>query len=73
MMTSLRVFTAFCAMFVWVETCCADCSSLRALAQQHANDMAVMLVSFAFESVAEAAVKTVLSAATCPLIPTVER
>jgi hypothetical protein len=40
MMTSLRVFTAICAMFVWVETCCADCSSLRALAQQHANDMA---------------------------------
>jgi 2-succinyl-5-enolpyruvyl-6-hydroxy-3-cyclohexene-1-carboxylate synthase len=40
MMTSLRVFTAICATFVWVETCCADCSSLRALAQQHANDMA---------------------------------
>src|SRR5262249_12515473 len=28
------------ATFVWVETCSADCSSLRALAQQHANDMA---------------------------------
>jgi hypothetical protein len=27
-------------MTVWVETCYADCSSLHALAQQHANDMA---------------------------------
>jgi hypothetical protein len=40
MMTSLRTLAAFCATFVWVETCYADCSSLRALAQQHANDMA---------------------------------
>jgi hypothetical protein len=39
-MTSLRVLAAICATFVWVETCSADCSSLRALAQQHANDMA---------------------------------
>jgi Cysteine-rich secretory protein family len=40
MMTSLRVLAAICATFVSVETCFADCSSLRALAQQHANDMA---------------------------------
>jgi Cysteine-rich secretory protein family len=40
MMTSLRVLTAVCATFLWVETCYADCSSLHALAQQHANDMA---------------------------------
>jgi hypothetical protein len=40
MMTSLRVLGAICATLVWVETCYADCSSLRALAQQHANDMA---------------------------------
>jgi Cysteine-rich secretory protein family len=40
MMTSLRVLTTICATFVWVETCYADCSSLRVLAQQHANDMA---------------------------------
>ena len=40
MMTSLRVLAAICAMFVWVEASFADCSSLRVLAQQHANDMA---------------------------------
>jgi hypothetical protein len=40
MMTSLRVLAAICATIVWVESCYADCSSLRALAQQHANDMA---------------------------------
>ena len=39
-MISLRVLAAICATFAWVETCSADCSSLRALAQQHANDMA---------------------------------
>src|SRR5262245_50198630 len=39
-MISLRVLGAICATIVWVETCFADCSSLRALAQQHANDMA---------------------------------
>ena len=40
MMISLRVLSAICVTFVWVETCYADCSSLHALAQQHANDMA---------------------------------
>ena len=40
MMTSLRVLAAIFATFVWVEICWADCSSLRVLAQQHANDMA---------------------------------
>ena len=40
MMTSLRVLAVVCATFAWVETCCADCSSLRTLAQQHTNDMA---------------------------------
>ena len=39
-MTSLRLFAAFCAAVVWAESCHADCSSLHALAQQHANDMA---------------------------------
>ena len=39
-MISLRTLAAICATLVWVETCSADCSSLRALAQQHANDMA---------------------------------
>jgi hypothetical protein len=39
-MTSLRVLAAICATIVSVETCYADCSSLHALAQQHANDMA---------------------------------
>jgi len=39
-MTSLRVLAVVCATFAWVETCCADCSSLRTLAQQHTNDMA---------------------------------
>jgi len=40
MMISLRALAAIWATLVWVETCSADCSSLRALAQQHANDMA---------------------------------
>ena len=39
-MTSLRLFAALCAVAVWAESCYADCSSLHALAQQHANDMA---------------------------------
>ena len=39
-MTSLRLLAALCATVVWVELCYADCSSLHALAQQHANDMA---------------------------------
>jgi len=40
MMISLRALSAIWAILMWVETCSADCSSLRALAQQHANDMA---------------------------------
>ncbi|HET9175629.1 MAG TPA: CAP domain-containing protein [Pseudolabrys sp.] len=40
MTTSLRVLAAICATIVWIESGHADCSSLRALAQQHANDMA---------------------------------
>jgi len=40
MLTSLRLLAAFCATVVWVESCYADCSSLHALAQQHASDMA---------------------------------
>src|SRR5215470_20332410 len=40
MMILLRALAAICATLVWIETCSADCSSLRALAQQHANDMA---------------------------------
>jgi len=40
MMTSLRLFVALCAAVVWAESCSADCSSLHALAQEHANDMA---------------------------------
>ena len=39
-MTSLRLLVALCATVVWAELCYADCSSLHALAQQHANDMA---------------------------------
>jgi hypothetical protein len=39
-MTSLRLLAALCATVVWIESCYADCSSLPALAQQHANDMA---------------------------------
>jgi hypothetical protein len=39
-MTSLRMLAAVCATVVWAESCYADCSSLHALAQQHANDMA---------------------------------
>ena len=40
MMISLRAIAAICVALVWVETCSADCSTLHALAQQHANDMA---------------------------------
>jgi hypothetical protein len=40
MIISLRVLVAACATIVWLESCHADCSSLAALAQQHANDMA---------------------------------
>src|SRR5262245_23857910 len=40
MTISLRVLAAICATIVWIESGHADCSSLRALAQQHANDMA---------------------------------
>ena len=40
MMISLRALAAICVALVWVETCSADCSTLHALAQQHANDMA---------------------------------
>ena len=36
-MISLRALATISATLVWVETCFADCSSLRALAQQHAN------------------------------------
>jgi hypothetical protein len=39
-MTSLRLLGVLCATVVWVESCYANCSSLHALAQQHANDMA---------------------------------
>ena len=39
-MISLRLLAAFCATFVWSQSCYANCSSLHALAQQHANDMA---------------------------------
>ena len=39
-MTSLRMLAALCATVVWAESCYADCSTLHALAQQHANDMA---------------------------------
>jgi hypothetical protein len=35
-MISLRVLGAICATIVWVGSCYADCSSLHALAQQHA-------------------------------------
>jgi len=38
-MISFR-FAVICATVVWVSPCYADCSSLHALAQQHANDMA---------------------------------
>jgi Cysteine-rich secretory protein family len=40
MMSSPRVLAAICVAIVWVESSYADCSSLHALAQQHANDMA---------------------------------
>jgi hypothetical protein len=39
-MSSLRLLGALCATVVWVDLCHADCSSLHALAQEHANDMA---------------------------------
>lgn len=39
-MASLRMLAALCATVIWAESCYADCSSLHALAQQHANDMA---------------------------------
>src|SRR5262249_11903040 len=39
-MTSLRAIAAICVTIVWIESCYADCSSLHALAHQHANDMA---------------------------------
>lgn len=39
-MTPLRLLGTLCATVVLVESCYADCSSLHALAQQHANDMA---------------------------------
>jgi hypothetical protein len=45
MITSLRVLAAVFAAFVTVETCVADCSSLRALAQQHAATVSITLVS----------------------------
>jgi hypothetical protein len=38
-MTLLRMLAVLCATVVWAESCKADCSSLHALAQQHANDM----------------------------------
>src|SRR5260221_1372412 len=40
MMASLRLLVVLCATIVGAESCYADCSSLHALAQQHANDMA---------------------------------
>src|SRR5579862_5440785 len=39
-MTSLWMLAAICTTVVWAESSYADCSSLHALAQQHANDMA---------------------------------
>lgn len=39
-MTSLRILAALCATVVCAELCYAGCSTLHALAQQHANDMA---------------------------------
>jgi len=39
-MLSLRLLAALCVTVVWSGFCHADCSSLHALAQQHANDMA---------------------------------
>jgi hypothetical protein len=39
-MDSLRMLAALCATVVWAESCYADCSSLHAIAQRHANDMA---------------------------------
>src|SRR5215472_3287083 len=39
-MTLLRLLIASCITVVWADFSYADCSSLHALAQQHANDMA---------------------------------
>ena len=39
-MTLLRLLAVFCVTVVWSGLCHADCSSLHAIAQQHANDMA---------------------------------
>jgi hypothetical protein len=39
-MTSLRILAAVCAVIAAAQSAHADCSSLRLLAQQHANDMA---------------------------------
>jgi hypothetical protein len=39
-MTSLRILAAFCITIFAIEFAYADCSSLHAIAQQHANDMA---------------------------------
>src|SRR5690348_13760031 len=39
-MTLLRILGAFCATFVGIGSSYANCSSLHALAQQHAKDMA---------------------------------
>lgn len=37
---SVRLLAALCATVVWAESCYGDCTSLHALAQQHAIDMA---------------------------------
>jgi len=39
-MSLLRLLGTLCATVVWADLCNADCSSLHALAQQHAYDMA---------------------------------
>ena len=39
-MTSLRSLAILCATVFFADACYADCASLHALAQQHANDMA---------------------------------
>ncbi len=39
-MTSLRSLAILCATAFFADACFADCASLHALAQQHANDMA---------------------------------
>ena len=40
MISIRRVAAGICATLVWSASAYADCSSLHALAQQHANDMA---------------------------------